>query len=257
MLQEAKERFVFEIEALTGGDVGLSDEVVATSPLGPREAIGKPDRDDLPLLRGKEVLTQSIYRGFAGQAFTAAHGSFHGTLGEVMELSLQRVFERAVFISTMNAVLRGLGRVQGTVHCKNEGPRECAQQVGLWIKEQGADKVGLVGMQPALLEALVNALGPKRVMVSDLAETGRMIYGVLVQDGMDYSEMFENCRMVLITGSTLVNGTIDGLMDAALRCESRVDFYGTTIAGAAYLLGLEGCAHVRPDLVMFGDAANA
>jgi hypothetical protein len=44
---------------------------------------------------------------------------------------------------------------------------------------------------------------------------------------------------MLITGSTLVNGTIDGLMESALRHQKRAVFYGTTIAGAAYLLGLE------------------
>jgi hypothetical protein len=72
-----------------------------------------------------------------------------------------------------------------------------------------------------------------------MAEIGRMRYGFWVQDGMEYYEIFENCQILLITGSTLMNGTIDGLMDAASRCESRTVFYGTTIAGAAYLLGLE------------------
>jgi uncharacterized protein (DUF4213/DUF364 family) len=239
MLQEAKKRFVLELESRNGDYNNLNDEVVVTSPLSSREAIGEPDRDDLPLLRGKEVLMQAVYRGFAGQAFTSASGSFQGSLEEVMELPLQRDFKRAVFVSTMNAVLRRLGLIFGTVHCMNDGPRECALRTRLWVNEQGADKVGLVGMQPALLESLVNALGPERVMVSDLAETGNVRCGVRVLDGMESSQMFEICQLVLITGSTLVNGTIDGLMEDALRYERRVVFYGTTIAGAAYLLGLE------------------
>jgi uncharacterized protein (DUF4213/DUF364 family) len=238
LLREAKRRFIAEIESHDGECMYLSDEVVVSSPLSPREALGEPDRDDFPLLRGKEVLMQALYRGCAGQAFTAASGRFQGSLGDVLELPLQSTFERAVFVSTMNAVLRQRGLVERTVHCKNEGPKECALCMGSWIKEQGADRVGLVGMQPAILEALVKALGPERVIVSDLADAGKVRCGVKVQDGMEPSRIFEDCQLVLITGSTIVNGTIDGLMEDALRHERRVVFFGTTIVGAAYLLDL-------------------
>ena len=108
-----------------------------------------------------------------------------------------------------------------------------------WIKEQRAEKVGLVGLQPALLEALVRTLGPDNVMVSDLAEAGKVHCGVMVLDGMDSSEMFERCHLILMTGSTLVNGTINSLMKIAKHHRRRVVFYGTTIAGTAYLMGLE------------------
>lgn len=99
--------------------------------------------------------------------------------------------------------------------------------------------VGLMGMQPAILEALVETLGPDRVMVSDLAEAGRVCCGVVVLDGMASSEMFERCQLILMTGSTLANGTIDRLVENARQHNNRVVIYGTTIAGAAYLLGLE------------------
>jgi len=239
VLQEAKERFVFVLGSRTGCRDDLNDEVVITGPLSPREAIGEPDRDDFPILRGKEVLMQAVYRGCAGQAFTSASGNFQGSLEDVLELPMRSTFERAVLVSTMNAVLRSLGLVEGTVHCKNEGPKECSLHFGLWAKEQGADKVGLVGMQPAILEALVNVLGTERVMVSDLAEAGKIRCGLKVLDGLEPSRIFENCQLVLVTGSTLVNSTIDCLMEDALRHERRVVFFGTTIAGAARLLGLE------------------
>jgi len=239
MLQEAKRRFIVELESIDSVCNDLNYDVVVSGPLGPREAIGDPDRDDFPLLRGKEVLMQAVYMGFAGQVFTSASGSFQGNLRDVLDLPLKNIFERAVFISTMNAVLRYLGLVDGTVHCKNDGPKKCAIQIGSWIKEQVVDRVGLVGMQPALLEALVETLGSDNVMVSDLAEVGKVRYGVKVLDCMGSSQMFKDCQIVLITGSTLVNGTIDGLLENALRHEKRAVFYGTTIAGAAYLLGLE------------------
>ncbi|RQW80894.1 MAG: hypothetical protein EHM14_03130 [Methanothrix sp.] len=253
LLQEAKSRFIAELEAQSsvGGSVNLMDEVVVSRPLSAVEAIGDTGRDDFPILRGKEVLMQAVYKDSVGQAFTAAKGGFRGTLGEVLDLPLADAFERAVLVATMNAVLRHLGKVEGTIHCKNDGPKRCAAAMADWIKdqgknlskekskEQGAKKVWLVGLQPALLEALVCALGPERVLVSDLAEAGSVRCRVKILDGMKAEEIFEQCQIILITGSTLANGTIDDLMEMAEKHECRVVFYGSTIAGAAYLLGLE------------------
>ncbi len=242
ILVEARRRFIAGLD-LWGKERNdlceLNDEVVISSPLSSREALGDPGRDDFPLLRGKEVLMQAVYRGAAGQAFTSASGSFKGTLRNVLELPLTGNFERAILVSTMNAVLRYLGLIEKTVHCKDEGPGRCAARMAEWIGEQGPGMVGLVGMQPALLEALVQTLGPDRVMVSDLAEAGSMRCGVRVLDGMDSSEMFESCQLILITGSSLVNDTINDLMENAIRHKRRVVLYGTTIAGTAYLMGLE------------------
>ena len=144
-------------------------------PLSVSEAIGDTGREDFPIIRGKEVLMQAVYRGAVGQAFTAAKGGFRGSLGDVLELPLSGSFERAVLIATMNAVLRYLGKIEDTVHCRDDGPRRCAASLSKWIIEQDVRKVGLVGLQPALLEALVQALGPERVMVSDLAEAGAVV----------------------------------------------------------------------------------
>jgi len=241
LLQEAKSRFLAELDAQSRGcgDVSLQDDVVVSRPLSAAEAIGKTSRDDFPILRGKEVLMQAVYRDSAGQAFTAAKGEFRGTLGEVLELPLCNSFERAVLIATMNAVLRHLGRIENTVNCRDDGPKRCAALFADWIAEQQAEKVGLVGLQPALLEALVKTLGPERVMASDLADAGAVRCQVRVMDGMKPQEMFASCQLILISGSTIANGTIDLLMELAESNSRRVVFYGTTIVGAAYLLGLE------------------
>lgn len=242
MLQEAKIRFVDELKSRGEGGSGGKDfesEVVVSRPLSPRDALGDPERDDFPILRGNEVLMQAVYKGAAGQAFTSARGSFHGTLGDVLALPLTGLFERAVLVSTINAVLRYHGLIEGTVHCKDDGPRRCAECMAEWIKEQHAETVGLIGMQPALLEAMVRVMGPERVMVSDLALAGSVRCGIRILDGMNSSEIFERCQLILITGSTIANGTIDGLMENALHHKKRAVFFGTTISGAAYLLNLE------------------
>lgn len=243
LLVLVRERFIDELdrwcEKSGVSRSELDDRVVATRPLSTFEAIGSPERDDFPLLRGKEVLMEANYRGSLGQAFTSASGSFSGTLEGVLNLPLKSGFERAVLVSTINAVLRNLGLVKGTVHCKDEGPSDCAAGLGRWVKEVGADRVGLVGMQPALLSALVDALWSENVMVSDLACVGEVRLGVKVLDGMNAEALFERSPLVMITGTTLANGTIDGLLEMAGKFGSRVVFYGTSIAGAAYLLGLE------------------
>lgn len=242
IMAEAKQRFI-SIMDLRSGEQGefndLKEQVVVSGPLNSKEALGEPDRDDFPLLRGKEVLMQAVYKGAAGQAFTSNSGSFQGTLGEVLQLPLSDSFGRAVLVATMNAVLRSLGLIDKTVHCKDDGPERCASSMAEWIEEQGYEMVGLVGMQPALLEALVHALGPDRVMISDLAEAGSVRCGVKVLDGMDFAEMFERCQLILITGSTLVNATIDDLMVKADQHKRRVVFYGSTFAGTAHLMGWE------------------
>jgi uncharacterized protein (DUF4213/DUF364 family) len=225
LLREAKRRLFAELEYRSCGCENLSYEVLVSRPLSSKDAIGDPGRDDFPILRGKEVLMQSIFRGSAGQAFTAARGSFNGTLGDVLELPLTKIFERAVLISTMNAVLRYFNLIEGSVHCKDESPRRCADCMAEWICDQGAEDVGLVGLQPAILEALVQTLGPDRVFVSDLVGAGKKRSGVTILDGMNSHEIIERCEMILITGSTLANGTIDGLMETALRHERRVVFF--------------------------------
>jgi len=241
LLLVAKGRFIKMLSTQSDvcSPVDLRDELVISRPLSVSEAIGDTGRDDFPLIRGKEVLMQASYRGAFGQAFTAAKGVFRGSLGEVLEMPLQGPFERAVLIAAMNATLRYLGKIEGTVHCRDDGPKRCKASMAEWVAEQGASRVGLVGLQPALLEALVQTLGPERVMVSDLAEAGAVRCNVKVLDGMQAGQMFESCPLILMTGSTFANGTIDDLMGAACSHNCRTVFFGCTASGVAYLLGLE------------------
>jgi len=245
LLDETKRRFI-QLLKFQGDEVycrELQSEVVISRPLSVAEAIGDPGRDDFPIIRGREVLMQATFKGVAGQAFTAASGDFQGTLGDVLALPLDENFERAVFIATMNAALRYLGKIEKTVHCRDDGPKRCSSLAVDWLRDQEWVMVGLVGLQPSILEALVKAFGRERVMVSDLAEAGSEHCGVKVLDGLNSGEIFEQCQIILITGSTIVNGTIDDLLGRAVENDRRVVLFGVTIAGAAYLMGLESwCA---------------
>ncbi len=78
--------------------------VVSARPLSPEEAIGKPDRTDFPILKGKEVMLEATFKGARGQAFTDMPGNFQGSLQKLIDLELRNNFERAVFIAGFNAV---------------------------------------------------------------------------------------------------------------------------------------------------------
>ncbi|WP_020610854.1 Rossmann-like domain-containing protein [Sediminispirochaeta bajacaliforniensis] len=205
--------------------------------LSPDEAIGRTRRKDFPILTGKEILLQAQYRDAYGQAFTDSPSAFEGTLEDVLDLDLTGdSHARGLFIASLNAVMRSLGRAEGTVHCKDDGPERCGDEFAQRIKAFHADdRVALIGFQPALLEHLAPVC---RLRVLDLnsANIGSVRHGVTIEDGIgDFERVVEWADFILCTGSTLANGSIVRFLDLA----KPVVFFGTTIAGTAELFGLK------------------
>ncbi|MEA1869369.1 MAG: hypothetical protein U9N09_04380 [Euryarchaeota archaeon] len=119
VIREKFERIVAENDLL--------DEtvVIRAKPLTPEEAIGNPESEDFPILKGVERLMQAEFAGSFGQAFTDMYGDFEGTLQDVLAMELNNNYRRAIFVATLNAVMRHLGMIEGSVHCKDKGPAEC------------------------------------------------------------------------------------------------------------------------------------
>jgi len=216
-------------------------EVVSARTLTPQEVIGKPERDDFPLLKGKEVMIQVDFKGSLGQAFTDMPGNYSGTLKEIFDMSLNSNFERAVFISTLNAVLRYLNYISKTVHCKDKEPGECAAHLIDYIKERfGNPNIAFIGMQPAMVESLA-AQFEIRVVDLDPDNVGQKRCGVLIEDVFHTKEILSWADLIVATGTTVVNDTLTPLL-----VEKPIIFYGVTIAGVAYLKGYEQycfCSH--------------
>ena len=216
-------------------------EVVSARTLTPQEVIGKPERDDFPLLKGKEVMLQADFKGSLGQAFTDMPGNYSGNLREILAMSLGNNFKRAVFIATLNAVLRYLNYISKTVHCKDKEPEECAAHLIDYIKERfGNPRIAFIGMQPAMVEALV-AQFEIRVIDLDPDNVGQKRCGVLIEDVTHTKEILPWADVILATGTTVVNDTLTPLL-----IEKPIIFYGVTIAGVAYLKGYEQycfCGH--------------
>lgn len=240
-LDQVRERF----SALVAEHELLQDPVrVRIGPLSPRQAIGQPARQDFALLVGREVMVEAEFRGSFGHAFTDDPLSFEGTVGQVEGLELDSGGKRAVYIATLNAVSRHLGMVEETRHCKDEEPERCGSEMALQLlRDYGRVRVGLVGYQPAILEHLAGVFGPENVRCTDLSpgNVGSDRFGVPVWDGRtDTDSLVDWCELLLVTSSTLVNGTFDEIHERAVQSKGKpLVLFGVTGAGVAALLGLK------------------
>lgn len=204
--------------------------MVSARTLKPEESIGNPERKDFPLVKGREVMVEADFKGAKGQAFTDMPGEFEGSIREVLDLDLSDNFERAIFISTLNAVLRYLSCLTCTIHCKDEEPETCAQHLVDYVRQEfGSPKIGFVGLQPAMVDNLARNY-EMRVTDMDPENHGDTKYGIPVEPVAHTREMIEWSDVVFATGSTIVNNTYRTLFH-----DRPLVFYGVTVSGIAYL----------------------
>lgn len=225
------------LNLLLNDEEGHNLQVTVTSRgLRAEEAIGRPERRDFPLLREKEVLVQAAIDGHTGQAFTGDPVVLSGRVRQVVDgLTPGRPGHRALAVAVLNALARKLGIADHTVHCTNQEPEECAQQVSAYLREMhGSCRVGIIGYQPALLQHCAEAFGPDRVCVTDLNPdlVGRVRYGVEVWDGMkDTARLVGAIDILLVTGTVLANGTYEEVLEHI--GDKPYYFFGTTCAALA------------------------
>jgi hypothetical protein len=136
-----------------------------------------------------------------------------------------------------------MGRIDRTLHCRDEDPEKCSREVAARLRdERGWTRVGLIGLNPAIAESLVRVFGAGNVRITDLdpANIGRERFGVTVWDGATRTpDLVSESEGVLVTGTTLVNGTFDGILRAAKERGRGCIVYGVTAAGVALLTGLD------------------
>ena len=215
--------------------------LVLARPLTPEEAIGTPGRRGFPISAGNERVIEAVVHGAKGQAFTDSPREFVGTVGEALELELTSNGSRAIYLATLNAILAYLGRVSGTVHCKDDDPEVCAAEIASRLRrEHGSPRVGLVGLNPAIAERLVDEFGADQVRITDLcpAQVGQVRFGVEVWDGSTRVEdLISESDVVLMTGTTLQNDTFDQIWASTQRQGKRGIVFGITASGVCALAG--------------------
>lgn len=215
-------------------EAGLLDQKVQIKArvLSIEEAIGNPEGDDFPLQKGKERLMEADFCGSKGQAFTDMFGDFSGTIGEISSMNLENNFRRAIFISSLNATMRHLGKTDRTIHCKDKGPSICAGKVPQFLKDNyGEVKITQVGYQPKMVEALSQSF-EYRILDLDPDNIGQKKFNAVVEGSQTSKEALEWADVIFSTGTVIVNDTLEHFL-----MEKPVIFYGTTISGAADLMG--------------------
>lgn len=240
VIEEVKEKF----QALVAEhQMGEEPVQVTIGTLPTKQAIGSPVRQDFPLLEGKEVMIEAQFKGSFGQAFTDKPHDFTGSLKDALALSLDINDNRAILIATLNAVMAHMGMVTGVRHCRDEEPEECAAQIAQHILINfGEIKVGLIGLQPAILENLVKVFGADNVCCTDLnpKNVGSQKFGAEIWDGRtETTRLISWCDLLLATSSTIVNNTFDGIREETVSQGKRLIIFGVTGAGVSVLLGLE------------------
>jgi molybdopterin/thiamine biosynthesis adenylyltransferase len=215
--------------------------IVNVRALTPQEAIGNPDRDDFPLLKGKEVMIQADFKGSKGQAFTDMPGNYNGTLRDIFEMPLINNFQRAIFTASLNAVLRSLNIIFNTMHCRDKEPGICSFHLKEYVKSRfGKARIAFIGFQPAMISTLGKDF-EMRVIDLDRDHIGKRKAGVLIESVSKTNEILNWSDIILATGTTAANNTLTTLLN-----EKPIVFYGVTISGIAHLMGYEHfcyCSH--------------
>ena len=219
-------------------DNNLMDNTVKVTgrALTSKEAIGETEKKDFPILKGKEKLLQADFNGVKGQAFTDMPGNYSGTLKDIIEMPLDTNFNIAIYIATLNAVCRYLKLADKTIHCRDNGPEKCSVELESCLKSRfGNPKIALIGYQPSMLDRLSKSF-KVRIVDLDKDNINTVKYGVMVEDGTkDTEALLKWCDVIVATGSTIANNTITSLF----ADDKPTIFFGTTLAGAAALMGLE------------------
>ena len=217
------------------GDLLKATIEVRARPLSTEEVIGDPEHEDYPLVDGREKMMEARVRGARGHAFTDMYGHWQGKLEEVCDIESANNYRRAILVATLNAVMRYRGEVAHTVHCKDEGPVQCAEKLPSFVDSEGLKPpFALVGYQPRLAECLAT-LGPLTIVDMDPQNVGQDRAGTTVMPPEEADEVLDEAACAFVTGSTIVNGTFHQFTELNIP----TIFFGVTIAGAAELLGLK------------------
>jgi hypothetical protein len=223
---------------------GLSESRIRVTAriLTPEEAIGSPQRRDYPIIIGREKMIEAQFLGARGHAFTDMPTDFEGPLSEVLSLPMETNAQRAIYLATLNAVLRFLGLADGTVHCKDEDPERCALHIAEYIQNRwGQIRLGLLGLNPAIAERMIKTFGRDRVVITDRdrRNVGVEKYGVVVWDGFTRTEeLIREADVILMTGTTLGNHSFDAIYELINTCQKPYLCYGVTVAGISALMGI-------------------
>ncbi|UWD50440.1 DUF364 domain-containing protein [Clostridioides difficile] len=227
----------YMLEQVDKNNLNMDMISIVSKSLTAEEAIGNTKRKDFPIIVGREIMLEADFKGAKGQAFTSTPSMFEGSLKDILSLDLyNNPHDRSLFIASLNAVMRYLNITDRTIHCKNNDPEICAKIFPKFIKNKFDNpKVAIIGYQPAIIDNIKDSF-ETRVLDLNPEFVGTIQYNVKIEDGIkDYIDVISWADIVICTGSTLCNNSIIDF----ISLDKPVYYYGTTIAGASKILGLD------------------
>ncbi len=242
ILKEAIERFrkIVESNNLLNNPINIKTEYPK-----PEETVEKPINNNHLLLEGREVLIEANFFNAKSHVFTDEPSNFEGTIKDALALPLTSNKNRAVVVATINAVLRHLDKITGTIHCKDEESKECAYEMAERLYNRWGEHltIGIIGLQPDIARTMIKRFSKGNVQITDLDSDniGKEFDGVTILDGKKYTNrVVANNFLALVTGSVVVNETIDDILEISRQNNKNriVIFFGTTIAGVDKLMNL-------------------
>ena len=87
----------------------------------------------------------------------------------------------------------------------------------------------------------MDKFGAENIANTDLnrENIGKEKFGITIMDGRsDTEELVQKSDIILITGTTIVNNTLDGILRFVKKHDKKYIIYGVTAAGVCQLLGL-------------------
>ena len=210
-IYEQLKRRVFDLwkeEGLLSERISIRARALST-----KEAIGNPEHQDFPIQKGKEKLMQANIHGCRGaRLLRTCTAITRETLEQVLHLPMENNHQRAVFVASLNAVLRHLGRIGGSIHCRDEEPVECGKGLVPYLKDRySGAKIAHVGFQPRMVENL-GAMHPLRVLDMDPDNIGARKFGVTIESADHTEDAVNWADLILATGTVLANGSVAPLL---------------------------------------------
>lgn len=218
--------------------VNILNEVAEFSILGSR-FVRLPSHE-YALMCGKEFIEHCCVKGFCGQAFTDRPKECKMKVKDVIDLNLNYVDNRALFFSLLNAVMCYCREIRGAIHCVGKEAEKCGERMAMDIlMKYGKIRVAHIGYQPGHIKALSKVF--KELYVTDMnpENVGKNRFGVVIINSSMNEEIISKVDLVLITGSSIVNGTLPQLLNWCEKYDVMYWLYGVTAIGVAKLLGLK------------------
>jgi hypothetical protein len=103
------------------------------------------------------------------------------------------------------------------------------------------EEASVVGYQPGLVAGLSRHFGRDLVHVADLLEDslGRSAHGIEIWEGATRTEeLVDASQLVLATGTTAANGSLDEIVRLTQKSGIPLILYGVTAAAVCHLCGL-------------------